>query len=240
MTAFGVPAGAIRPNQPRFSKPGSVSAIVGHVRQLRRALLARHGERAEPALLHEADGGGEVGRGEYESVRRRDPPAPGPRPCTARARRRCRPRSRSSRRQDGSAMPTPAEPKVIDPGFAFASAISSLTFFAAEARVDGHDLRPARHVGDGHEVLLGIERHLAVDVLVGRHDGARGHEAACSRRAATWPRSRRRCCRPRRARLSTRICWPHASVSFCATSRVTMSVAPPGAKGTMMRTGLVG
>ena len=42
------------------------------------------------------------------------------------------------------------------------------------------------------------------------------------------------------ARLSTTIVWPHISVSFCPRSRVTMSVAPPGENGTMIRTGLLG
>ena len=42
---------------------------------------------------------------------------------------------------------------------------------------------------------------------------------------------------PAPARLSTTMVWPHVSVSFCATRRATMSVAPPGANGTMIRTG---
>jgi hypothetical protein len=42
------------------------------------------------------------------------------------------------------------------------------------------------------------------------------------------------------ARLSTSTCWPQESESFCATMRVTMSVAPPGENGTMTRTDLTG
>jgi hypothetical protein len=42
------------------------------------------------------------------------------------------------------------------------------------------------------------------------------------------------------ARLSTTTCWPHTSLSFCETTRATMSVAPPGENGTITRTGFVG
>src|SRR5512143_2468623 len=45
---------------------------------------------------------------------------------------------------------------------------------------------------------------------------------------------------PAPGRLSTMTCCPHASVSFCPTSRARMSVAPPGGNGTTIRIGLVG
>src|SRR6185312_12859645 len=45
---------------------------------------------------------------------------------------------------------------------------------------------------------------------------------------------------PAPGRSSTTTPWPHASLSFCARSRATTSVAPPAAKGTMMRTGRAG
>src|SRR5690242_6927495 len=41
-------------------------------------------------------------------------------------------------------------------------------------------------------------------------------------------------------RLSTTNCWPRASESFCENWRAEMSLPPPGANGTMTRTGLVG
>jgi len=45
---------------------------------------------------------------------------------------------------------------------------------------------------------------------------------------------------PAPGRFSTRNGCRHASVSFCATSRAMMSFGPPGANGTMIRTGLEG
>ena len=66
------------------------------------------------------------------------------------------------------------EPKFIDPGFAWRGRISLMP--SRKSRVDGHDLRSARHIGNRQEVLLGIEGHFPVDVLVRRHDGAGGHE----------------------------------------------------------------
>src|SRR5262249_41620729 len=53
---------------------------------------------------------------------------------------------------------------------------------------------------------------------------------------APWPRM----LPPAPPRLTTTICWPQASFSFCPTRRVTMSVAPPGGNGQMMRTGFDG
>src|SRR3990167_8914577 len=44
---------------------------------------------------------------------------------------------------------------------------------------------------------------------------------------------------PAPGRLSTITCWPMRSVSFCATIRPTMSVAPPTAQGMMERIGLL-
>src|SRR5205823_2957877 len=41
-------------------------------------------------------------------------------------------------------------------------------------------------------------------------------------------------------RFSTTKDWPRRSVSHCAISRATMSVPPPGASPTMMRTGRAG
>src|SRR5437588_7358999 len=41
-------------------------------------------------------------------------------------------------------------------------------------------------------------------------------------------------------RFSTMKLWPSGSLSFCATMRAMMSVAPPGAYGTMILTGLAG
>src|SRR6185503_1774646 len=45
---------------------------------------------------------------------------------------------------------------------------------------------------------------------------------------------------PAPPRLSTTNVWPSASVYFFARSRAVRSVVPPGAAGTMMRTGLAG
>ena len=45
---------------------------------------------------------------------------------------------------------------------------------------------------------------------------------------------------PAPARLSTMNCWPKALVSSGASARARMSVVPPAANGTTMRTGLVG
>jgi hypothetical protein len=42
------------------------------------------------------------------------------------------------------------------------------------------------------------------------------------------------------ARLSTTTFCPHSALSFCATARVVISPPPPGAIGTMKRTGLAG
>src|SRR2546423_13192016 len=41
-------------------------------------------------------------------------------------------------------------------------------------------------------------------------------------------------------RFSTSTGWPHFSPIFCAMTRPRMSVVPPGAQGTTMRTALVG
>jgi len=41
-------------------------------------------------------------------------------------------------------------------------------------------------------------------------------------------------------RLSTITCWPNSSESFWAIGRAVVSVPPPTAKPTIMRTGLVG
>ena len=45
---------------------------------------------------------------------------------------------------------------------------------------------------------------------------------------------------PAPGRFSTTTDWPHCWVSPCATMRATMSLPPPGASGTIMRTGLEG
>src|SRR6478609_2648130 len=45
---------------------------------------------------------------------------------------------------------------------------------------------------------------------------------------------------PAPARLSTMNCWPNALDSSGAIARARMSVVPPAANGTTMRTGLVG
>src|SRR3989442_1342047 len=42
------------------------------------------------------------------------------------------------------------------------------------------------------------------------------------------------------ARFSTKTFWPQASASFCASCRLMMSVPPPGAYGTTIRTGFAG
>ena len=41
-------------------------------------------------------------------------------------------------------------------------------------------------------------------------------------------------------RFSTITCWPRRAASGSATTRALLSATPPGVKGTMMRTGLVG
>src|SRR4051812_23011488 len=41
-------------------------------------------------------------------------------------------------------------------------------------------------------------------------------------------------------RLSTTNCWPSVSARPCAMMRATISVAPPGANGTIILTGLIG
>src|SRR5689334_8388182 len=41
-------------------------------------------------------------------------------------------------------------------------------------------------------------------------------------------------------RFSAMTCWPHSSVSFCASVRARMSEVPPGGKGMTMRTVLLG
>jgi hypothetical protein len=45
---------------------------------------------------------------------------------------------------------------------------------------------------------------------------------------------------PAPGRLSTTTVLPHSSVKCCATMRLTTSVKPPGANGTIMRTGRSG
>src|SRR5258708_25749765 len=45
---------------------------------------------------------------------------------------------------------------------------------------------------------------------------------------------------PAPARFSTTNCWPRLSLSFTPTILAMMSTGPPGAKGTMTRTGLLG
>jgi hypothetical protein len=45
---------------------------------------------------------------------------------------------------------------------------------------------------------------------------------------------------PAPARFSTTNCWPRLAESRCAMKRAMKSVPPPGANGTMMRTGFVG
>src|SRR5262249_23084288 len=40
--------------------------------------------------------------------------------------------------------------------------------------------------------------------------------------------------------FSMNTCWPHIAESLSASMRATISVGPPAATGTMMRTGLVG
>src|SRR5207247_10461038 len=45
---------------------------------------------------------------------------------------------------------------------------------------------------------------------------------------------------PAPARFSTTNCWPRVSLSFAPTILAMMSTGPPGAKGTMTRTGLFG
>ena len=51
MTAFGVPVGTMKPNQPRFSKPGSVSATAGTLGSCaERSLLVTASARSLPVL----------------------------------------------------------------------------------------------------------------------------------------------------------------------------------------------
>ena len=45
---------------------------------------------------------------------------------------------------------------------------------------------------------------------------------------------------PAPGRFSTRTCWPRLCVSSAASARENVSVAPPGANGTTMRTGFEG
>ena len=45
---------------------------------------------------------------------------------------------------------------------------------------------------------------------------------------------------PAPGRLSTTIVWPQASPSAAAAMRATMSLPPPGASGTITRTGRTG
>src|SRR5687767_2119429 len=45
---------------------------------------------------------------------------------------------------------------------------------------------------------------------------------------------------PAPPRFSMTIDWPSRSPSFCATMRATMSVEPPGGKGTIRRIGFAG
>src|SRR6516225_3600261 len=45
---------------------------------------------------------------------------------------------------------------------------------------------------------------------------------------------------PAPALFSMNTVWPHSAESFSASMRATISVGPPAATGTMMRTGLVG
>jgi hypothetical protein len=40
--------------------------------------------------------------------------------------------------------------------------------------------------------------------------------------------------------FSMNTCWPHIAESLSASMRATVSVGPPAATGTMMRTGLLG
>ena len=45
---------------------------------------------------------------------------------------------------------------------------------------------------------------------------------------------------PAPGRLSTTTCWPKNSTVFWATTRASMSVAPPTGNGTIMRTARLG
>src|SRR5690242_2936024 len=45
---------------------------------------------------------------------------------------------------------------------------------------------------------------------------------------------------PAPPRLSTTNCWPRISDNFAENTRAVMSLPPPGANGTITRTGLVG
>ena len=92
----------------------------------------------------------------------------------------------------------------------------------------------------GDEVLRRVVRQRLVHVRVGGDDRARRHEERVAVGGRHAPRPRRRCCRRRRRGSRSPPIWPHASPSFCPSSRATTSVAPPAGNGTIIFTGFVG
>src|SRR5262249_18344936 len=68
-----------------------------------------------------------------------------------------------------------------------------------------------------------------------RRDECEGMPSGAARAAARMPRLP-----PAPATFSTKNCLPERSPSFCVSNRATMSAGPPGANGTITRTGRVG
>ena len=106
-------------------------------------------------------------------------------------------------------------------------------------RVDGHDVGHGGQVRDGREVLLAIERQVRVDGRVDavRADGGDSQGIAVRRAAGNKGAADRAAGAPR---FSTTTVWPSSLPSLSAYRRPTMSVVPPGGKGTIRRTGLLG
>ena len=229
------------PNQPVFSKPGSVSAIGGTPGSCGELGLARHAERAQAPGIDVADGRRDVGHGEGRVA------------ADQRRQRRALALVRHLHRVDASPVstkfsaarcvcePMPAWPKVSLPGCALRRVDQILDASCrASSAATTSTCGPETDVGHRDEILLRVVAQLRVDVLVRRHRPSPRGRTACSRRAPRAPLPPRRRRRRRRRGSRSPPSAPTHRVSFWPSSRAEMSVAPPGGNGTMKRTGFCG
>ena len=107
-------------------------------------------------------------------------------------------------------------------------------------RVDDEHVRHVADVRHRGEVLQRVVGQLAEEVGCDRVGVHVAHDQRVAVGRPTSRRRRRRSCRWRRRRFSTRTPCPHHSDSRCEITRATTSVPPPGGKPTIMRTGFVG
>ena len=133
-------------------------------------------------------------------------------------------------------VPFPDEPYVIDVGLRPGERDQLLRVLRGNRRMHDEDQRRGERERYRLEVLHRVVRELRIQRRRDRRRSRAVRARWCSRRPASLPRSRARSCRRSPARLSAITCWPHASVSFCASVREIVSVPPPGGKGTTQRT----